>query len=367
MAGDDRHDQIAATLRDLGVPEQAIERAIERGDPEEAVLELALLPGRAERTVSPADVEAEGGLPASAVVEIFRAMGFPPPDPSEPALTPAEARVFVELEGLRDVWPQELSQQLARMYGRLLARIARTGVQLFRLYARPRVRSDDATHAERLDAMRDAFERLIAMPDPLLAGVHRRWLEYELAQTAYNAAESYVAGEEFPGALEVTLLFCDLKDFTAYATSEGDAAAVTAIDVFAHTVDAERGEGRVVKALGDGQMLSYDDPGEAVAAGARIIAAMRTRETPGVHASVHRGVAIVREGDFFGGTVNLAARLLAAASRDELVATAPVVEASGDSFDWEPLGTRRIRGVDEPVEVFRLMSGVRPDRGRGSG
>lgn len=354
MAGDDGQHQIAAILRDLGVPEEAIRRAIERGDPEEAVLELALLPGRAERTVSAAEVEAEGGLPAGDVVKIIQAMGFPPPEPTEPALTPGEARVFVELQALRDVWPQELSQQLARMYGRLLARIARTGVQLFRLYARPRVRAENMTHVDQLSAMRDAFERLIAMPEPLLAGVHRRWLEYELAQTAINAAESYAPGEPFAGALEVTLLFCDLKDFTAYATAEGDAAAVAAIDAFAQTVDAERGEGRVVKALGDGQMLSFDGPGEAVAAGARIIAAMRAGSTPGVHASVHHGVAIVREGDYFGGTVNLAARLLAAAGRDELVTTAPVVESCGDSFAWEPLGTRRIRGVDRPVDVFRL-------------
>ncbi len=89
---------------------------------------------------------------------------------------------------------------------------------------------------------------------------------------------------------------------------------------------------------------------------------MRGRELPGVHASVHRGIAVVREGDYFGGTVNLAARLLAVARREELVATAPVVKACGDSFEWEPLGERLIRGVEQPVEVFLLRGGATRQR-----
>jgi class 3 adenylate cyclase len=355
-------EELAEVLRGQGVPEDLIHRAIERDDPEGAVLEAATLPERASRTVSAADVEAQGGLSATEVIEIVQALGFPPPDPDEPALTPEEARVFVELGKLRDVWPQELSQQSARLYGRLLARIARAGVQLFRLYAEPRVRARGGTRAEQLSALREAWERLGSLPDPLLAGVHRRWLEYELAQAWVSAGDSRGLDAEAPGAVEIALLFCDLKDFTAYANAEGDAAAVEAIDAFAQTVDSERGaNGKVVKALGDGQMICYSDTTDAVEAGARIISGMQDRGPLGVHASVHRGAAIAREGDYFGEAVNLAARLLAAAGRDELVATAAVVE-DADRFPWEPLGVRRIRGVSDPVEVFRLR-GDRDGRG----
>jgi adenylate cyclase len=91
-----------------------------------------------------------------------------------------------------------------------------------------------------------------------------------------------------------------------------------------------------------------------VAAGGRIVDAMRGIDTPGVHASVHSGVALVREGDYFGSAVNLAARLLLAAERDELVATRPVVEATGSTFSWDSAGTREIKGMAEPVDLFRL-------------
>jgi adenylate cyclase len=188
-------------------------------------------------------------------------------------------------------------------------------------------------------------------------GVHRRWIEHELAQRAVSAAELHAGVVGLPGAVEVTFLFCDLKDFTAYAEAGGDASAVRAIDRFFAVVTRERGEsGRFVKSLGDGAMLVYRDPVEAVAAGARVIAAMRATGLPGVHASVHRGIAIPRSGDYFGGSVNLAARLLAFARRDELLATAEVAKACGGAFAWKPAGERLVRGVAAPVTVYSLTS-----------
>jgi class 3 adenylate cyclase len=62
----------------------------------------------------------------------------------------------------------------------------------------------------------------------------------------------------------------------------------------------------------------------------------------------------VREGDYFGSAVNLAARLLLAAERDELVATRPVAEATDKTFSWDQAGTRIVKGMAEPVELFRL-------------
>src|SRR5439155_16662416 len=109
----------------------------------------------------------------------------------------------------------------------------------------------------------------------------------------------------------------------------------------------ERGDRcRFQKFLGDGVMLTYDDAEEAVARGARIVAAMRALDgTPHVHASVHTGVAVPHEGDYVGHTVNVAARLLKAAGRDELVATRPGVDSCGDRFCWNEPKAVTVRGV----------------------
>ena len=173
--------------------------------------------------------------------------------------------------------------------------------------------------------------------------------------SAVREAERHTVSGVLPGAVNVTLAFCDLKDFTAYAETRGDAVAFAAIEHFASAVASELGEhGYVVKALGDGYMLSFPTPGEAVGACLRMIERMHDDSALGVHASVHHGVALYRDGDYFGRTVNLAARLLGLAEKDELVAGKAVVSATQGGFDWKPGGLHRLRGVSEPVEISRL-------------
>jgi adenylate cyclase len=322
-----------------------------------AVFDAVLLPGRRERTVTPAEVESQGGLSAGEIADLMQAFGLPRPAQDEPVFTPEEARVFVELGELDELWPAEVRLQVARAYGAMVASIARAELQAFQMYTEPHLRDRGGDPFEQLRAVQSAFARLLPLADPLILGVHRRWIEHELAQRAVGAVERRAGAGGLPGAIEVTFMFCDLKDFTAYAEASGDAAAIRAVDRFFEVVARERGaRGQFVKSLGDGAMLAYADPAEAVAAGGRVIAAMRAPGLPEVHASVHRGIAMPRSGDYFGGSVNLTARLLALAGSGELLATREVVESCRGTFDWEPAGEHTLRGVAAPVTVYRLAA-----------
>jgi len=346
---------VVETLKALGVSDETIERAVERGDPQGAIFDEILMPAIAERTVSAREIEERGGITVTTNLRVMEAFGLPKPAPDEAYFTPREADALVEIGRLGDLWPPEVMIQVSRVYGRLLARIAQTEIQLFRLHVERRLLAEGEDPLSALRSVQDAFARLLPISEPILVGVHRRWVEHELAQAAIREAESEAGAGSLPGAVQVTFLFCDLKDFTAYADREGDEAAVQVIDRFAETVVRQRGRDfRFTKALGDGFMLVYGDPHAAVAAGGRVVDAMRGIDTPGVHASVHSGVAVVREGDYFGSAVNLAARLLLAADRDQLVATRPVVEETGSAFSWDPAGTREVKGMAEPVDLFRL-------------
>jgi adenylate cyclase len=218
-----------------------------------------------------------------------------------------------------------------------------------------RLQAADVDDRLRVVAAADTFDGLLPVADTLLTGIHRRWIEREASQIAIRGAEREAGPKALPGAVEVSILFCDLKDFTAFADHQGDGAAVRIIDQFARVLTREHGpEARLTNWLGDGFMLIYPSRGPAVAAGVRIIDGMRAPDRPGVHASVHHGHAIPREGDYFGSVINLTA-LLGAAGRDELVATRPVVERCS-SVTWQPGGTHRLRGVEAPVEVFKLQA-----------
>ena len=351
------NDDAISALVKLGVAARSAADYVRRGDLEGAAFDAVLLPGRLKRTVTPAAIEAQGGLPVAAIAELMQGFGLPRPSADEPVFTPEEAQVFIALKELEDLWPPEVRLQVARVYGARLGGIARAELQAFLLDTEPRVRHHGGDAFAQLRSVQSAFAQLLPLTDPLLLGVHRRWIEHELAQRSVSAAELHTSADALPGAVDVSILFCDLKDFTAYAEAHGDGAALGAVDRFFDVVARERGEsGQFVKSLGDGAMLVYDDPSDAVAAGARVIAAMRLPDLPGVHASVHSGTVIARSGDYFGGAVNLAARLLALAERDELLVSAAVAAACRDGFDWTPAGERKLRGVATPVEVYRLTS-----------
>jgi adenylate cyclase len=348
--------QLAGVLRTFGVSEHAIARAIELGDSQAGIAEIIPARGAALRTVSAAQIEASGGMPVERIGELMQAFGLPLPAPDELAFTPDEARVLKQLWQLREVWPFELSIQLGRIYGRLLARIAHASVQLWVSVVEPRLQVTDLEDRLRVLAAAETFDGLLPVADTLITGVHRRWIEHEASQIAILGAERDAGDQALPGAVEVSILFCDLKDFTAFADREGDVAAVRIVDRFALVVTREHGpDARLTKWLGDGFMLVYPGPRLAVAAGVRIIDGMRAPDGPGVHASVHHGHAIPREGEYFGAMVNLTARLLGEAGRDELAATRPVIERCPDVI-WHPEGTHRIRGIEAPVEVFKLRA-----------
>jgi adenylate cyclase len=355
--------ETVAALLALGVEPRAMKRALERGRLEDAIFDDVLDPARAERKVSAAEIERRGGMPAGETRLLLQSAGLPPPDPDEPAFTEEEAWAFVEVGKMREVWTPDLGLQSARVAGRALTRIAHTQVQSFRLHVQPRLMAqagDDPVAA--LENVHWAFERLLPLAEPFLGALYRRLFERELAEVVVSEAEARAGEGALPGAVETAIMFCDLKDFTAYADTEGDEAAVDAIEHLALVVTEECGtDGRIVKGLGDGYMVAFPDTLAAVNTAWRIIVRRRDEGGPGVHSSIHRGVAVVHEGDYFGTVVNLAARILAAAKRDELVATTAVAEATASDFTWEHAGESYVRGVRERVALHLLVG----PRGRG--
>jgi adenylate cyclase len=341
---------LADHLREFGASEQAIERALDSGQLQDAIFDALALRTAAARTVTPGQLESQGGPPLEELARFMNGFGFPLPAPSEPTFTPSEAAAMAELWRRRDVWPFDLAVRVSRVYGRLLARIAHAEVQMWVSVVEPSLREHPDERTRALSGA-DTYEELMPLASEILVAVHQRWVEREMAQMAFRDQALSTA---VPGAVEVSLLFCDLKDFTAFADREGDDAAVELIDRFADVVAREQGpEVRLTKLIGDGFMCAYSDPQLAVKAGARIMDAMHARGRPGVHASVHHGLVIPHETDYFGATVNLAARLLACADGGELVCTRQVVDRCPD-LEWERGGTLEIRGVSEPVEVFKL-------------
>ena len=148
-----------------------------------------------------------------------------------------------------------------------------------------------------------------------------------------------------------TFLFTDLVGFTALAASEGDDRAADVALEFASCVEplaAEHGA-EVVKRLGDGLMLRCPDAERAVRLGLCIVAEQNERVP--VRVGMHTGPAVERGGDWYGTTVNVAARLCAAAGGGEVLVSEVTRERAGKLRRVE-VGDRRLhwlKNLSEPV------------------
>ena len=125
---------------------------------------------------------------------------------------------------------------------------------------------------------------------------------------------------------EHTFLFADLSGFTALTEVHGDEeAAETAAGFFADA-RALLGEhdATEVKTLGDAMMIRCDSASGAIGLALLVVQEVGTRHGfPGVRVGLHTGPAVERDGDWFGATVNVAARVTAAATGGEVLVTAP--------------------------------------------
>ena len=123
---------------------------------------------------------------------------------------------------------------------------------------------------------------------------------------------------------EATFLFADIAGFTALTEVHGDERAVQLVDDFAAVVQAELPNvgGEYVKTIGDALMLRVPDAGDAIRLGLWITRnALGGHEAPSVRVGCNCGPAVERSGDYFGSTINVAARVSALARGGELLVT----------------------------------------------
>ena len=160
-------------------------------------------------------------------------------------------------------------------------------------------------------------------------------------------------------AAEHTFLFADLSGFTALTEVHGDDEAADLVTRFAAEVRSSLPDygAEQVKTIGDAVMIRADVPERAVRLAIAIVHDLGRRHGhPAVRAGIHTGPAVERDGDWFGATVNLAARVSGAASGGEVLITAATASRiTGDQgsprLHLSPRGTRELRNVAEPVEL----------------
>src|SRR5882757_6993720 len=205
----------------------------------------------------------------------------------------------------------------------------------------------------------DSLHHLIGKRKPFLTA--KRMLSNQTFRDVYKADNLNI--DQRLKITSLTFLFTDLKGSTALYERVGDLAAFDLVRAHFHAlleiISSEKGA--VVKTIGDAVMATFIRPEHALAAGLRMRAAMdalnaeRGTEDLIVKIGIHEGpclaVMLNERQDYFGQTVNIAARVQSLSTAQEMHITGPVLDAPAVA---EVLKQREIR----PIQKQAALRGI---------
>ncbi len=150
--------------------------------------------------------------------------------------------------------------------------------------------------------------------------------------------------------------FVDVTGYTQLTGQGGDEVAARQAAEFsglAHDVSVA-GSGQLVKLLGDGAMLVFDDVSHAVRSVLELLEQARDRGLPPLHAGIGAGPLVRRDGDYFGTVVNLASRTVDYARADECLVSQAVVDAwTGKEVRFQAIGSIALKGIADRLPSIR--------------
>lgn len=257
-------------------------------------------------------------------------------------------------------FPEEALLQLVRVYADALNRVGEAEARLFHFYVHEPLRASGLANEELAATTTQVTDQLLALVEPAVLFFHRKGLTRAVRDDlVLHVAEDagLLPPDDETGRLLSAVAFIDLARFTALTEAMGDGAAAEILNRFSDLVRrcVVRCEGRVVKQIGDAFMLVFNDPRSAVECAVDIRSrAVTEPQFLGTRQGIHWGPVLYREGDYYGGTVNLAARIVAEAAADQVLVSRELRDAVGDAEDlvFLPEGRRRVKHVAEPVEVY---------------
>jgi class 3 adenylate cyclase len=210
----------------------------------------------------------------------------------------------------------------------------------------------------RTDGLAAAWIVGIGLSAPMLGPLLEQLLRIHLRQAV--SAEIVSAAERqagtLPGAREIGVGFLDLVGFTRL----GESLDVTEIGSLAERLEdmataVARPPVRLIKTIGDAAMLVSSDARAGVQAALDLVAEGEAdTDFPRLRAGMAHGPALARLGDWYGRPVNLASRITTVARPGSVLATREVRDAATDGYRWSRAPSRRFKGVEEPVRLYRV-------------
>jgi adenylate cyclase len=301
---------------------------------------------------------------------LFAAFGLAEPAADTSLDVESEALIGEMLDIVEEIGHADLGLRAIRLFGEGARRSADGALAV---YADAVGRSVEDVSGLPID---DVFEsvlwpwaRFARQSAPLATWLASRHLTRAIDEYSVSQTERILEADGFVAPRPVrppAIAFVDLTGFTQLTQERGDeSAAAIALRLGEVAVDVARDHGgRLVKLLGDGVLLRFEELADAVAGALELLEALPASDLPTGHAGVAAGYVIERDNDVFGRTVNLAARIADAAPDGRLyLSAADAIALPGDAgYAATPVDPVSLHGIGlvDIVDVRRAAGAGRP-------
>jgi class 3 adenylate cyclase len=270
-----------------------------------------------------------------------------------------DAKILTQMVSTLEFVDEEDLSRLARLYGGGVQRVVASGVQFFDSAIRRRVADFDLSSGEQdriTFGQAEAFTELASELLPWLQRRHRESLilEYLVGLTEGFMDERGITPRQ--SRRPPAIAFLDLSGYTEFSEKSGDEAVADVAAGLARIVGrtARTHGGKPVKWLGDGVMFYFADPGSAILGGLELVGEAEKSLSMPVHIGVNAGWVIAQDGDYFGRTVNVAARIADYAGPHEVLVSEQAKRCSSASqVAFELVGDVSLKGLSKPVRLYR--------------
>jgi class 3 adenylate cyclase len=285
------------------------------------------------------------GLDARLVRRLWIALGLPESGPVPLRVTPDAAEALQLLARATDLLGEETGLAFTRVVGASAARMAEAISDALRVGIETPQRAGGMPYSAVVDGYTEFAREFIPRFIRALAAIFQR----QVVLVSYQRWSTDAEGSAV--TLQSTIGFADLVESTQLLRHLSVSEVANMVERFESQAWelVTRAGGRVVKLIGDEVMFVLEDAKVAC----QVALELAERRHP-VRVGIAHGEVVGLYGDYYGETVNLAARLVRAAEPSSVVASQSVAEHVQDGFRFEPMSLSSLKGFDEAVTAFRV-------------
>jgi adenylate cyclase len=359
LAADVQKVRLATACEQAGLPMDGIASAIRAGRLSFSFLEAAPFRRWAVRSARTyRQVSEETGIPLDTLGSALESMGFARMTPDD-LIREDELEIvpLLQLGFSSGIFDLSWLTRLGRAHVEGLRLVAAAWADLYHARFEGSVLASGGDQRTAMEVAARRSVDFLPLADPALLAIYRRQQELVWTEELVERIESELeaAGELGRPGRVPAMSFVDLVGYTRLTEEQGDQAAAELAATLAVLVgQSSREHGGVpVKWLGDGVMVHFQEPEGAVLSALRMVEQLPRAGLPPAHVGVAAGPVVVQGGDYFGRTVNLAARIAAHAGAGQVLVSDSVAESvSPTGVTFMELGALQFKGIARPVRVL---------------